>query len=411
MHADIVFISVSGHDDPDALYELLSILARYDVRVLDLGRALTLDQAALSLLIELPEQQEQAPVLKDVLFSMHARGLSARFTPIDAGGYERWVQQHGRPRFVVTLLAESLTAEQLACVTRISREFGLSVESVRRLSGRQPLSDASEPVRAVVEFSLRGEVADPAAIRGALLDAAGQVGADIAFQVDSVFRRNCRLVAFDMDSTLIATEVIDELADRAGSGAEVRAVTERAMRGEMDFSESLRARVATLAGLPESLLAEVARELPLSPGAERVVRTLRRLGYRTAVLSGGFDYFGRALQSRLGLDHVYANRLEIEDGRLTGRIVGTIVDGARKAELLGEIAAAEGIRMEQVVAVGDGANDLPMLARAGYGIAYRAKPVVRRSAGHALSHSGLDGLLYLLGLTDRDIERLGAEPD
>jgi phosphoserine phosphatase len=236
----------------------------------------------------------------------------------------------------------------------------------------------------------------------ALLALTQTLDVDIAFQHDNVYRRNRRLVAFDMDSTLIQTEVIDELARLAGVGDRVASITEAAMRGELDFQQSFRRRVSLLKGLPESALNDVVARVPLMDGAERLITTLRKLGYKTAILSGGFTFMGRELQRRLGIDHLHSNELDIRDGVVTGEVKTEIVDGQRKAYYLGELARAEGLSMEQVIAVGDGANDLPMLKLAGLGIAFRAKPVVRQSANHAISTLGLDGILYLLGVRDRE---------
>ena len=241
-------------------------------------------------------------------------------------------------------------------------------------------------------------------MRAEFLRLAGELGVDIAFQKDNAFRRNRRLVCFDMDSTLIEHEVIDELAKAAGVGEQVAEITERAMLGELDFTQSFQARVALLKGLDASVLESIAQSLKLTEGAEHLMRTLKALGYKTAILSGGFTYFGEYLQSKLGIDYVFANSLEIEDGKVTGRVVGRVVDGNRKAELLREIAQKEGVNLEQVIAVGDGANDLPMLSIAGLGIAFRAKPLVKANAKQSISTLGLDGILYLLGVRDRDID-------
>ncbi len=203
-----------------------------------------------------------------------------------------------------------------------------------------------------------------------------------------------------MDSTLIGTEVIDELAERAGVGDKVRAITERAMRGEIDFCESFTERVALLKGLDESVMREIAENLPITEGVDRMMTVLKRTGYKTAILSGGFTYFGNYLKQKFGFDYVYANDLEIVDGKLTGRYVGDIVDGKRKAELLRLIAQVENLNIKQTIAVGDGANDLPMLATAGLGIAFHAKPKVKATAGQSLSTIGLDGILYFLGFKD-----------
>ena len=230
-------------------------------------------------------------------------------------------------------------------------------------------------------------------------------GVDISFQRDDIFRRSRRLICFDMDSTLIETEVIDELAERAGVGAQVRAITERAMRGEIDFRESFTERVARLKGLDVSVMEEIAQQLPITEGLERMMTILKRVGYKTAILSGGFTYFGNYLRQRFGFDYVYANELEIVDGRLTGRYAGEIVDGRRKAELLRLLCQFENINIAQSIAVGDGANDLPMLSLAGLGIAFHAKPKVKATAGQSISTIGLDGILYFLGLKDSWIER------
>jgi len=404
MQEDVVLISVTGDDRPEVADGLLQSLADHEVAVLDVGQAVIHDQMTLGLVVRIPRKAEAAAVLKDVLFRAHELGVTARFQPIERSRYAEWVAQQGRPRYIVTLLARGLTARQLARVGAIVRRHGLTVDTIRRLSGRAPLEGDDPRVRASVELSVRGEPHDEQALRGEFLEASAALDIDIAFQLDNVYRRNRRLVAFDMDSTLIEAEVIDELARIAGVGDQVAAITERAMRGELDFKQSFRQRVALLNGLDAQVLEDVAANLPLTEGAERLVTTLKRFGYKTAILSGGFQYFGRHIQRRLGIDYVFANELEIRDGRVTGEVAGDVVDGARKAELLREIAASERIALEQVIAVGDGANDLPMLSVAGLGIAFRAKPLVRESAEHSISTLGLDGILYLLGFTDQDLD-------
>jgi phosphoserine phosphatase len=276
----------------------------------------------------------------------------------------------------------------------------LNIDRVERLSERTAVG-AGE--RACFEFYASGELADEAGLRERFFRAAEELGIDIAFQHDNIWRRSRRLIAFDMDSTLVQAEVIDELAREAGVGEQVAAITAAAMRGELDFAQSFRRRVALLRGLPEARLHAVAERIALTEGAERLFRAVKQLGYRTVVLSGGFQWFGRLLAQKLPIDELHANELAIRDGVVTGEVLGEIVDGRRKAALLEEIAAREGIRMEQVVAVGDGANDLAMIARAGLGIAFHAKPVVRANARHAISTVGLDGILYLLGLRDREL--------
>ncbi len=401
--SEIILINLTGPDGPGITQQLGAILADHDVRILDIGQSVIHDTLTLGILIEVPPESESHPVLKDVLFKAHAWGLQARFTPVTLDEYETWVDAHGKQRHILTLLGPQLSARHLAGVGEVASRHGLNIDHITRLSGRVSLRSPDDSLRSCVEFSVRGSPADPSRLRADLLELANAQGVDIAFQVDDIFRRNRRMVAFDMDSTLIQTEVIDELAAEAGVGNEVAAITERAMNGELDFEQSLRARLALLEGLPEEVLEKVAERLPLTDGAERLIGTLRTLGYKTAILSGGFTFFGEHLQRMLGIDHVHANELEVRDGKLTGRVVGRVVDGARKAELLREIAAEEQIRLEQVIAVGDGANDLPMLDAAGLGIAFHAKPKVRAEAGQVISNLGLDGILYLIGMSDRDV--------
>lgn len=306
-------------------------------------------------------------------------------------------------RFVVTILGRRIPEGMLDRVRSLLAAHGLTIEGQRWLS-----APGQAAGYAAVELHANGILAGEAALRAALRSLADELQTDIALQRENAARRNRRLFFFDMDSTLIQGEVIDELAKMAGVGDQVVAITASAMRGEIQFQESFRRRVGLLRGLPEARVYELLGRIPLMDGAERLFRTLKRLGVKTGVLSGGFTFFGSSLQDRLGIDHVFANVLEIADGVVTGEVRCQIVDGPRKAELLQQLAAREGVPLEQVVAVGDGANDLPMLRLAGLGVAFHAKPVVRANAAVSLSHLGLDGLLYLLGLSDEQVA--GLEP-
>ncbi|MBY5268952.1 phosphoserine phosphatase SerB [Spiribacter salinus] len=400
--SEIILINISGSDRPGVTAALMGILAEYDVRVLDISQAMVHENLALGILVKLPALSASASVLKDLLFEAHQLDLRVRFQPVSRDEYQHWVVGEHQSRYVLTLLGRRVTAAQIARIAGVTTAHGLNIEDIGRLSARSALHDDDTETRACLELSLRGEPDDADAMKAAFLSISREMDIDISFQEDNFYRRNRRLVVFDMDSTLIREEVIDELALEAGAGDEVAAITEAAMRGDMDFRESLIKRVALLEGLDEAVLQRVADRLTLTEGAERLLKTLRLLGYRTAVISGGFDYFGHHLQSRLGLDTVHANQLEIESGRLTGKLVGDIIDGERKATLLQSLADELGIEQSQVIAVGDGANDLPMLRSAGLGIAFHAKPLVQRNARQAISTIGLDGVLYLMGMNDAE---------
>jgi phosphoserine phosphatase len=404
---EIVLINITGPDRPGLTAAFAGILARSDVQILDIGQAVIHDTLSFGILVQMQGGADKTDVLKDILFKGSELDQQVKFTPISTEDYAHWVSGQGKARHIVTLLARRITAEHIARLSTITARHGLNIDHIDRLSGRIPEGLPADKGKGCIEFSVRGEPADPDALRAEFLALSQELNVDIAFQQDSIFRRNRRLVVFDMDSTLIDAEVIDELAKAAGVGEQVAAITERAMRGELDFQASFRERVGLLKGLPESTLAQIAQTLRLTEGAETLISQLRRLGYKTAILSGGFTYFAEGLQKRLGIDYVYANALPIENGVVTGAVQLPIVDGQRKADLLRALAQREGISLEQTIAVGDGANDLPMLSIAGLGVAFRAKPLVKKSARQAISTLGLDGILYLLGFRDRDGDAAG----
>ncbi|MHC8389886.1 phosphoserine phosphatase SerB [Pseudomonas sp. MDT2-39-1] len=399
---EIVLINITGVDRPGLTAAITGVLAQGGVNILDIGQAVIHDTLSFGILVEIPDTEQGKSVLKDILFKGYELDQQVRFTPVSEQDYQQWVGNQGKKRHIVTLLTRKVTAGQLQAVSSITAKYGLNIDHIDRLSGRMPLDTPADKGKGCIEFSVRGEAADPQALRAEFLSVAQELNVDIAFQEDSLFRRNRRLAVFDMDSTLIEAEVIDELAKAAGVGDQVSEITERAMAGELDFRASFKERLALLKGLDVSVLDSIGASLRLTEGAETLFAELKRLGYKTAILSGGFTYFAKQLQAKLGIDYVFANELEVVDGKVTGVAVEPIVDAQRKADLLKELAHKEGLRLEQTIAVGDGANDLPMLAIAGLGVAFRAKPLVKQSAKQAISTLGLDGVLYLLGFRDRD---------
>lgn len=399
---EAVLIHFSGPDAPGLTAELTRLLALYDVNILDIGQAVVHETLALGMLLEVPAGKSLDSLRSELLSRAQDLGLQAGVTVVAQNAVKHWVHGFYHDRFIITVLGRAITARQLARVSAIIAAQGMNVDRIERLSGE--LTADVEPENACIELSVSGEVSREVPMRAAFLAAAQELSIDIAFQRESIFRRNRRLFAFDMDSTLIQGEGIDELAKMAGVGDQVVRITEAAMRGELNFDESFTRRVALLKGLPAERVYSLLDTIPLAEGAERLIRTLKLLGYKTAILSGGFTFFARTLQQRFGIDYIYANELEIADGMVTGRIIPPIINGARKAALLAEIAGKENISLEQVVAVGDGANDIPMLNLAGMGIAYRAKPLVRQKVGQSISCLGLDGLLYLIGVRDRDLQ-------
>ncbi len=402
---ELILINITGPDRPGVTSALTEILGRHKATILDIGQSTIHHYLSLGFLIK-TDAAASGEILKELLFKASDLNLNIRFTPTTVDDYEEWVAMQGKSRWIITLLGRRLNAGHIADVTREVSAQGLNIENIKRLTGRVPVTSEPSPLsKTCIEMAVRGNPADRNELQRRFLEISSAQEVDISFQEDNIFRRSRRLICFDMDSTLIETEVIDELAVRAGVGDQVKAITDRAMRGEIDFCESFRERVALLKGLDVSVMQDIAEHLPITEGLERMMTVLKRAGYKTAILSGGFTYFGNYLKQKYGFDYVYANDLEVQDGRLTGRHLGDIVDGRRKAELLRLLAQVENVDIAQTIAVGDGANDLPMLATAGLGIAFHAKPKVKQTAEQSLSTIGLDGVLYFLGFKDSFMEQ------
>ena len=349
MKEEQILVRITGQDRPGLTASVMGILSKYDAQILDIGQADIHSTLSLGILIRMDEMKSGL-AMKELLFKATELGVNIGFSPISDEEYEDWVGHQGKNRYILMVLGRQFNRQEMQSkLMKLSQEMEI----------------------------------------------------DFSFQRDDMFRRMRRLICFDMDSTLIQTECIDELAERNGVGAEVRAITESAMRGEIDFKESFTRRVALLKGLDVSVMQDIAEHLPITEGVDRLMSVLKTCGYKIAILSGGFTYFGEYLQRRYGIDYVYANELEIDDnGKLTGRYVGEIVDGHRKAELLKLIAQVEKVNLAQTIAVGDGANDLPMISEAGLGIAFHAKPRVVANAKQSINTIGLDGVLYFLGFKD-----------
>ena len=392
---ELILINISGQDRPGVTAALTAILAKYDAMILDIGQADIHHNLSLGILFR-TTSDVSGDILKDLLFKAYDLGVKIRFSPVTVEEYNNWVSRQGKNRWIITLLGRRLTARHIALVSEVVAEQGLNIDAIQRLTGRPPLNEAAQPqAKACIEFSVRGTPANRSEMQSRFISISSEEGFDISLQEDTIYRRCRRLICF-----VIQTECIDQLAERAGVGDQVKAITERAMRGEIDFNESFRERVALLKGLDVSVMQDIAEKLPITEGVGRMMEVLKRAGFKTAILSGGFTFFGDYLKRKFGFDYVYANELEVADGKLTGNYVGEIVDGKRKAELLKLIAQVENVNIAQTIAVGDGANDLPMLSAAGLGVAFHAKPKVKATAKQSISTIGLDGVLYFIGFKD-----------
>lgn len=392
---DAILITATGVDRPGITAELAHVLAESDATVLDVEQVVVQGQLSLTFLVSLDEGEAAArPVLKEILWKARELELHVDFDV--AARISEPVRKH---TWALMLLGDPVDAPLISEVARTAEREGFNIERIERLSARDMTS---------LELTLSGQPGDSERrLRAGLLELRERFNCDLALQAESLTRRSKRLVVMDMDSTLIQQEVIDELAASLGVTDKVAAITERAMNGELDFDQSLRERVRLLEGTPVAAFEEVLQRIELTPGAEQLVRVLKRLGYRLAVISGGFIEVVEPIRQKLGLDYAFANRLEIQDGRLTGAVSGPIVNRERKAELLETLAQAERIALDQVIAIGDGANDLDMLQRAGLGIAFNAKRVVQQQASYAINSRNLTAILYLLGI--RDVEALAID--
>ncbi len=400
---EIILITISGNDKPGVTADLTEVLAKHNANILDIGQSDIHHNLALGILLQ-TTNSNVGDIIKDLLFKSDELNVVIRFKPVSDEEYMNWVNMQGKNRYIISILGRKLTARQITSVAKIVADQGMNIDDIRRLTGRIPLRKNEQTPKACVEFSIRGTPKNLEAMQSGFMHLSNKLNFDVSFQEESMFRRTRRLICFDMDSTLIQTEVIDELAERAGVGAEVRAITESAMRGDIDFAESFKKRCMLLKGLDVSVMQEIAETLPVTEGVDRLMHTLKNVGLKIAILSGGFTYFGNYLKHKYGIDYVYANELEVENGKLTGGHIGDIIDGKRKAELLRLIAQVENVDIRQTVAVGDGANDLPMISVAGLGIAFHAKPKVKETAKQSISTIGIDGILYLLGYKDSFLE-------
>lgn len=406
---ELILIRITGEDRPGLTACIMNILASHDVDIQDIGQAVIHSTLSLGILTRVAEQRA-GHVMKELLFKASELGVNIKFYPVTMSEYENWVGRQGKNRYILTVLGRRLKARQIEAISQLIAEQGLNIDAIQRLSGRESIQHPMEKTRACIQFSVRGTPRNKGELHAELLKMSRDLEIDCSFQIDNMYRRMRRLICFDMDSTLIQTEVIDELARKHGVYEQVAAITESAMRGEIDFKESFAQRCKLLKGLDVNVMKDIAENLPFTEGVDRLMYVLKKYGYKIAILSGGFTYFGEYIQKKYGIDYVYANELEVDEtGHLTGNYVGEVIDGQRKAELLKLIAQVEKVDLQQTIAVGDGANDLPMLAQAGLGIAFHAKPRVAANAQQSINTIGLDGVLYFLGFKDSYLDEKGRE--
>jgi len=385
-------ITVNGPDAPGIVSSITSILSENAVKIIDIEQIVIRKLILLSMMLDLRESKGgQISLLKDLLLEAKRLNVELDFK---IASYDEHLQHDNNFMYAVTCLGEKITAQVVAQISNAIYSENVNIERITQLSQGE-----LSCIEMIVKTDKTINVQD---MTGKLLSISSDFGVDIAVQKEDIFRRSKRLVVMDMDSTLIQVEVIDELAKSAGNGEEVSGITSKAMNGELSFNESLNKRVELLRGLDENILDEIYHNIPFTPGAKKLVKILKKLGYKTAVISGGFTFFTDRLKNELGLDYAFANKLEIKDGKLTGKVLGEIINGESKAKILEDIADKENITLDQVVAIGDGANDLLMLDKAGLGIAFNAHKTVREKADYNISQENLDSIIYLLGISEKE---------
>lgn len=383
-----LLVTVSGPDHPGITSKLMNLIVEQEGNIVDMGQAVTHGLLSLSILIKTKEKEpEDSHLLKDMLFETNKMGLNLAYQIIEP---KKTIVDPGEKFMLNCVSTNNLPAEFVLEISKLMADRHINI---LRIDNVHPLNFKSLEMATTIPEDLSLDE-----FKKELLSISNKYSVDVAFLKDNVFRRSKRLIVFDMDSTLIQAEVIDEMAKKVGASDFVKEITEKAMNGELDFNESITKRVEKLKGLTIDQMQEVLEELPFTPGVVDFVQTVKNLGYKVAIISGGFSYFAQALKEKLGIDYAFANELEMVNGKLTGKLSGTIINAEQKATILKLIAQQEKISLEQVVAIGDGANDLPMLAEAGLGIAFHAKEIVKREAQQHMSHGPMTSILYFLGI-------------